>query len=197
MDTTNLVRHDFYVSRPEKENKFQTKGAVFWLSGLSGSGKSTIANELEKILFDLNFHTKILDGDSVRTGLCSDLAFSQKDRTENLRRVAEVAKLFSENSTVVICCFITPLESQRDYISKIIGSDFNLVFIDASLKECQRRDPKGLYKKAREGIIKNFTGIDSTFEPPKDFTLKISTEEITVMDSARKIADLYLRSIQK
>lgn len=150
---------------------------VLWLSGLSGSGKSTIADLAEAKFVNTKMKSVILDGDSVRNGLCSDLGFSQEDRQENLRRVAEAAKLFAQNGNIVICCFISPLQSQREIIQKILANDFNMVYVKASLKKCEERDPKGLYKKARSGEIANFTGISSIYEEPVSPNLVLDTEK--------------------
>lgn len=183
MDTT----HQFEIDRNSREKKNGHKGQVIWLTGLSGSGKSTIANLVEKNLFNLDKQVTILDGDDVRTGLCSDLGFSQEDRAENLRRIAHTAKLFCERGFITICCFVSPLNSQREMIKKIIGDDFKLVFINTSLEDCEKRDPKGLYKKARAGEIKNFTGIDSAFETPNSPDLIIDTTALSAEESAKKI----------
>ncbi|AHF91419.1 adenylylsulfate kinase [Opitutaceae bacterium TAV5] len=159
---------DRVLPRAEKEARFRQHGRVIWLYGLSGSGKSTLAIALERSLFAAGFVTHLLDGDNVRTGLNRGLGFSDADRAENLRRVAEVAKLFVQAGIITICSFITPLRENRSRVREIIGSDDLLdVYVKASFETCARRDPKGLYAKAAAGGVGQFTGRDSTFEPPE------------------------------
>ncbi|MDT0677705.1 adenylyl-sulfate kinase [Autumnicola musiva] len=154
------------------------KPIVVWFTGLSGAGKSTLAKLLEKELFRRKIHTCLLDGDNIRSGLNCNLRFTEEDRTENLRRVAEVAKLFLESGTVVISAFITPLESDRELIKNIIGKDYFVeVFVATSLNECERRDVKGLYQKARAGEIDHFTGISAPYEKPVAPDVEVNTEE--------------------
>lgn len=149
-----------------------------WLTGLSGSGKSTIANALESALHGEGYHTFLLDGDNVRHGLNKDLGMSEADRTENIRRVGEVAKLMVDAGLIVVSAFISPFRDDRDCVREMFApSEFIEVFVDASLEECERRDPKGLYKKAREGIIRDFTGIDSPYEAPAAAELTVHTAE--------------------
>lgn len=151
---------------------------VIWLTGLSGAGKSTIANALEVALTDRGRHTYLLDGDNVRLGLCQDLGFSDADREENIRRISEVARLFLDAGLIVITAFISPFLRDRALAKSVIGDkNFIEVFIDTPLTECERRDPKGLYKKAREGLIKNFTGIDSAYETPVTPSVRVNTLE--------------------
>lgn len=161
---------------------------VIWLTGLSGAGKSTIANSLEVALNAQQKHTYLLDGDNVRTGLCSDLGFSNHDREENIRRIAEVANLFTQAGLITITAFISPFRQDRALARKIIGPDsFIEVFIDAPLDECERRDPKGLYGKARSGLLKNFTGIDSAYEAPHAPDIHINTVQDSVNDAVERI----------
>ena len=163
----NIIKHDFKLTRTEREKIKNQKAITIWMSGLSGSGKSTIANLLECKLNESGFHTYVLDGDNTRLGLNKGLGFSEEDRVENIRRVAEVCKLMNDAGLIVICSFISPFEKNRTQAKEIIGEDsFIEVFIDASLETCETRDPKGLYKKARTGEIKDFTGISSPFESP-------------------------------
>jgi adenylylsulfate kinase len=165
----NLTKFDFKITQKERELNKGQKSLTIWMSGLSGSGKSTIANGVEFSLNSSNYHTYILDGDNTRLGLNKDLGFSEGDRIENLRRVAEVSKLMNDAGLIVICSFISPLEISREQARKIIGDNrFIEVFVDADLLTCEKRDPKGLYKKARLGEIKDFTGISSPFEKPKN-----------------------------
>lgn len=174
----NITAHNFKISKSERENIKDQKSCTIWMSGLSGSGKSTIANLLEVELNSKGYHTYILDGDNTRLGLNKGLGFSEEDRIENIRRVAEVCKLMNEAGLIVICSFISPFEKNREQAKEIIGDNFFEVFIDASLETCETRDPKGLYKKARLGEIKDFTGISSPFETPsRGIMLKNNTEE--------------------
>jgi len=167
---------DRLVTRNEQELLLNQKGRVYWLTGLSGSGKSTIAAGLEKALFNEGYFIKILDGDNIRSGINKDLGFSIADRSENIRRIAEVAKLFVDSGVIVLCSFVSPTHEIRNQAKQIIGEkDFYEVFIDTPLEECERRDVKGLYKKARAGEIKGFTGIDSPYEPPQNPSIIITT----------------------
>jgi adenylylsulfate kinase len=170
---------DRVLSRPEKEARLKQRARVIWLFGLSGSGKSTLAAALERRLFDEGFVTHLLDGDNVRTGLNRGLGFTETDRAENVRRVAEVAKLFAQAGVVTICSFITPLRSLRQSAREIVGADDWIdVYVKASFETCARRDPKGLYAKASAGGVKQFTGKDSAFEEPEagGVSLVIDTE---------------------
>jgi adenylylsulfate kinase len=163
----NITKHEFKISKKEREKIKNQTSKTIWMSGLSGSGKSTIANLLECKLNESGFHTYVLDGDNTRLGLNKGLGFSEEDRVENIRRVAEVCKLMNDAGLIVICSFISPFEKNRTQAKEIIGEDsFIEVFVDASLETCETRDPKGLYKKARLGEIKDFTGISSPFETP-------------------------------
>jgi adenylylsulfate kinase len=164
----NLTAHNFKTTKENRESIKNQKSQTIWMSGLSGSGKSTIANLVEEKLIDLGYHTYILDGDNTRMGLNKDLGFSEESRIENIRRVSEVCKLMNDAGLIVICSFISPFESNRQLSKEIIGERFAEVFVDASLTTCESRDPKGLYKKARAGEIKDFTGISSPFEIPKN-----------------------------
>ena len=164
----NITQHNFKITRDNRESLKNQKSCTIWMSGLSGSGKSTIANLLETKLFEMGNHTYIMDGDNTRLGLNKNLGFSEEDRIENLRRVAEVCKLMNEAGLIVICSFISPFESNRKLSREIIGDGFIDVYVDASLETCETRDPKGLYKKARAGEIKDFTGISSPFEIPQN-----------------------------
>jgi len=169
----------------------KSKKKVIWFTGLSGSGKTTLANQLSIHLKKSKYTVNILDGDEVRAGLCSDLKFSDKDRKENIRRVAELASLLIKQSDYVIVATISPNNQLRSLAKKIIGNDFfKLVYLSTSLDSCQSRDPKGLYKKAFAGEIKNFTGLGATFESPTSFDLKIDTSEISIKQSIEKIISM-------
>jgi len=174
----NITGHNFKTTRKDRESIKNQKAFTIWMSGLSGSGKSTIANLVEEKLITLGYHTYILDGDNTRMGLNKDLGFSEEARVENIRRVSEVCKLMNDAGLIVICSFISPFEKNREQAKEIIGEGFMEIFIDADLSTCETRDPKGLYKKARTGEIREFTGISSPFENPQNATvLKNNTEE--------------------
>jgi adenylylsulfate kinase len=170
-------QEDWYVSRDSKEKRLEQKGKVLWLTGLSGAGKTTLANALEKRLFDLGHHCQVLDGDILRTGLNSDLGFSEQDRYENISRTAEIAKLFVQSGIITIVAVISPTKEMRRNAKLIIGEeDFVEVYVKSSLETCEKKDPKGLYKKVRLGQIKGFTGIDSVYEIPDSPQLVVDTE---------------------
>ena len=165
----NITAHEFKISQKDREKIKDQNSMTIWMSGLSGCGKSTIANNLEFTLNSMGYHTYILDGDNTRLGLNKNLGFSEEDRVENIRRVSEVCKLMNDAGLIVICSFISPFQKVREQAREIIGEErFVEVFVDADLETCELRDPKGLYKKARAGEIKDFTGISSPFEKPKD-----------------------------
>jgi len=173
--STNLVEHKHKVTKEDRQNLLKQKSPVIWLTGLSGSGKSTIANELAIKLQQEGKLAYILDGDNVRMGLNKDLGFSDNDRKENIRRIAEVAKLISDTGVIVITAFISPFREERKNAKEIIGKDnFIEVFVRTSLETCEKRDPKGLYKKARTGEIPMFTGIDSPYEEPLNYDIMVS-----------------------
>lgn len=189
VQNNNIVLQDFQISRQERASIKGQRPRVIWLTGLSGAGKSTIANALEAQLHQAGYHTYILDGDNIRHGLNSDLGFSDQDRVENIRRVAEVAKLMADAGLIVIVSFISPFRADRDMARKMMSpGEFIEVFIDTSLKECIRRDPKGLYRKALAGEIKKFTGISSSYEMPLAPEVHLRTEEGTAYDMATRIA---------
>lgn len=184
--------YDQLLATAFKEDFLKQKGVVFWLTGLSGSGKSTIAKELEKAWFENGRFVQVLDGDNIRSGLNNNLTFSATDRTENIRRIAEVAKLFMRSGIVTVCSFISPLRDQREMARNIIGVDrFLEVHVDASLALCEERDVKGLYKKARSGEIKDFTGISAPYENPQNPNIRINTGDLPVVSSANLIMAYY------
>lgn len=179
---------DTMLQRADKERLLKQRAKVFWLTGLSGSGKSTIAAVVEKKLHQEGYLTQMLDGDNIRSGLNNNLGFSEADRTENIRRIAEVSKLFLNCGVVCINCFVSPLKKIRKQAEAIIGKeDFVEVFINTPLEICEQRDVKGLYAKARKGEIKNFTGIDAPFEAPEQAPIEILTAEASVEESAEQL----------
>jgi len=185
------------LSRESKEHMLKQHGVVIWMTGLSGSGKSTIGKELEKKLFSEGVLTTLLDGDNVRTGINNNLGFSLEDREENIRRIAETAKLFVESGIVTICCFVSPLKSIRAQARQIIGeNDFFEVFINTPLEVCEERDVKGLYQKARSGEISDFTGVDSPFEVPDSEYIEILTKNRTVEESVTELYDTINHKIK-
>jgi adenylylsulfate kinase len=189
----NLTWHEGQVSRTDREDLLGQRGVTIWLTGLSGSGKSTIAVAAEKALADLGRHTYILDGDNIRHGLNSNLGFSPADRTENIRRIGEVAKLFTDAGVIVFSSFISPYRADRDAVREIMADgDFVECYVAASLETCESRDVKGLYQKARAGEIPEFTGISAPYEEPEKPELVIDTNGQTVDESVQELVD-YLR----
>ncbi|WP_116869777.1 adenylyl-sulfate kinase [Vibrio splendidus] len=173
----DVVWHNATVTHEQRSLQKQQTPVVLWFTGLSGSGKSTVANAVESKLLNLGKHSYLLDGDNVRHGLNKDLGFSDTDRVENIRRIGEVAKLFVDSGTIVLTAFISPFIADREQArALLLPGQFLEVFIDTSLSVCEQRDPKGLYKKARAGEIKNFTGIDSTYEAPLKTDIHVETE---------------------
>lgn len=184
----NIIPHTFQVSKQERNKKNKHKSFLIWFTGLSGSGKSTIANVVEQKLFKKGINTYILDGDNIRTGINNDLSFSPKDRAENIRRIAEIANLMIDAGLVVLAAFVSPYKKDRESIKNIVKDvNFVEVYINASIEECERRDVKGLYKKARVGEIKNMTGIDAPYEAPDNPDIEINTEKETIEESVTKI----------
>lgn len=189
---------DRIIPRDKKENLLKQNAKVFWLTGLSGSGKSTIAIGLEKTLHQRGFLTQILDGDNIRTGINNNLGFTDEDRTENIRRIAEISKLFLNCGIITINSFVSPTIKIRQQAKEIIGdADFIEVFINTPLAVCEKRDVKGLYKKARNGEIKNFTGIDAPFEAPNNPAIEIKTENQSIEQSTNSLIKKVLSLIKK
>ena len=189
--------YDRSVSRQTKERLLSQRGQVFWFTGLSGSGKTTLALALEKNLTEKNHLVALLDGDNVRDRLCQDLVFTMEDRKENIRRIAEVARILVHNGLVVLCSFVSPEEKMRQLAAEIIGpEDFHLVYINASVDVCKSRDTKGLYKKAIEGEIKNFTGISAPYEVPKNPDLILNTGENKPERDLEILLDFTTKHIQ-
>ncbi len=188
MENNTIVWHDHHIVKNDRANHKNQSPCIVWLTGLSGSGKSTIANALEAKLFALGKHTYLLDGDNIRHGLTRDLGFSDSDRMENIRRIGEVAKLFVDAGIIVITAFISPFQSDRDRVRALVNAgEFIEIFIDTPLSVCEQRDPKGLYEKARTGEIPLFTGISSPYEIPLSAELSIKTDEYTVHQSVEAI----------
>ena len=181
------------LKRSDKESLLNQKGKVIWLTGLSGSGKTTIAKGVEEVLHARGYICQVLDGDNIRSGINSNLGFSLEDRLENIRRIAEVSKLFINCGIITINSFISPTEKIRNLARDIIGAEnFVTVYINAPVSVCEKRDTKGLYKKARAGEIKNFTGIDAAFEPPINPDVEVKTDEMDAGDSVKRILDHIL-----
>ena len=188
--TENVVWHATSVNRDARMKVLAQKSAVLWFTGLSGSGKSTIANALEARLNQAGKLSYLLDGDNVRLGLSADLGFSEADRKENNRRVAHVARLLWDANVVTLVSFITPFREEREFTRKLIGADFLEIFVDTPIAVCETRDPKGLYVKARKGEIAQFTGISSPYEPPLNPELTLHTERESVEESVDRIMAL-------
>ena len=192
--STNIVWHQGAVNREDREKLAGHKGATVWLTGLSGSGKSTIAVDLEKRLCERGVRTYILDGDNIRHGLNKNLGFSPEDRTENIRRIGEVAKLFTDAGVLAITAFISPYRADRDQVRALMkAGDFVEILVDCPVEVCEQRDVKGLYKKARAGEIKEFTGISAPYEAPANAELTIKSHELSVDAAVTKVVD-YLVS---
>ncbi len=197
MNENNIfTQFDKIKDRREKEIYLKQKAKVIWFTGLSGSGKTTLASLLEKRLFELNYFCQILDGDNVRSGINKNLRFTDEDRNENIRRIAEVSKLFMNCGIILICAFISPTNEIRSMAKEIVGKDdFLEIFIDTPLAVCEKRDPKGLYKKARAGEIKNFTGISSPFEAPEAPFLKIDNTNPNIDETIKRMLKKILPEI--
>ena len=186
------------VSRVQREEALNQRTALIWFTGLSGSGKSTLAVQLEAQLHALGFKTYLLDGDNIRAGLNKDLGFTDEDRVENIRRIGEIAKLMLDAGVVVLSAFISPFKSDRAQVKEIIGSENYIeVFVDAPLEICEQRDVKGLYKKARAGEVKNFTGIDSPYESPDSPDITIPTGTLSVDKSIERLMEIILPRVRR
>jgi adenylylsulfate kinase len=189
--STHVVWHSTSISKEDRQRLSGQKSAILWFTGLSGSGKSTLANSVEVELFNQNKRTFLLDGDNIRSGLNSNLGFSEADRKENIRRIGEVSKLFVDSNAIVLTAFISPFREDREMVRKTVeAGEFIEVYVQCSLEACEARDPKGLYKKARAGVIKEFTGIDSPYEAPVNPDLVINTESETIEESTQKVISL-------
>ena len=188
---------DDILQRKDKEELLNQKSKVIWMTGLSGSGKTTIAKAVERYLHSIGILNQLLDGDNIRVGISNNLSFSEKDRSENIRRIAEVSKLFLNCGVVTLNCFVSPTIKIRKIAKDIIGEEnFIEVYINASVETCENRDVKGLYKKARIGEIKDFTGISAPFESPENPELEINTSELSIDESVQKVLNYILPKIK-
>ncbi|MDB3862224.1 adenylyl-sulfate kinase [Flavobacteriaceae bacterium] len=188
MSTNNIFKQIFKIDRLSRAKKLNQTPKLIWFTGLSGSGKSAISDSLENMLFEKGFSTYSLDGDNIRFGLCKGLDFTLEDRTENIRRIAEVANLMLDAGLIVLASFISPLKSQRDLVREIVGEEnFVEVYVSTPVRECEKRDIKGLYKKARCGEIENFTGISSVYETPEKPDIIIDATDILIKESIQII----------
>ena len=190
----NIVWHGSSVTRKDREELLNQRGVLLWFTGLSGSGKSTVANELQKKLYDRGKLTYLLDGDNIRHGLCSDLGFELEDRSENIRRIGEVSKLFIDSGIITLGTFVSPLISDREKVRDLLDKDFIEVYVKCSLETCEQRDPKSLYKKARDGEIKNFTGIDSPYEEPLNAEIVLETDSKSIDECVDQIIEYLSRN---
>ncbi|MDX5325809.1 MAG: adenylyl-sulfate kinase [Bacteroidota bacterium] len=197
MTQKHIVPQHYEISRRDRNHLNGHRSFVVWFTGLSGSGKSTLANLVEKYLLESEVHTYLLDGDNVRHGLCSDLDFSSEGRTENIRRIGEVANLMVDAGLVVLTAFVSPFREDRERVRRTVGSEnYVEVFVDCPVEECEKRDVKGLYKKAREGVIKDFTGISSPFEPPVSPDVHVHTDKEPIEESLKKIKAVIAQKLE-
>jgi len=193
MINSNIVWHHATVTRERRNQQNKHKSIVLWFTGLSGSGKSTLAHAVEEELHQLSCRTIVLDGDNVRHGLCSDLTFTDSDRKENLRRISEMSKLFVEAGVITLAAFISPLKEDREKVRNLMPQgDFLEVFVDCSIEVCEKRDVKGIYKRARAGEILNFTGISSPYETPDDAELVVKTDSKTLEESVDEVMKMLI-----
>ena len=184
----NIIRYDFQIGRVDRRVKNKHNSFLIWYTGLSGSGKSTIANLVEQELFKLDVKTYILDGDNIRKGINNDLTFSPEDRSENIRRIGEIANLMVDAGLVVLAAFVSPYKKDREKVRNVVKDiNFMEIFIKTSLEECERRDVKGLYSKAKIGKINDMTGISAPYEVPENFDIEIDTEKLTIEQSVQQI----------
>jgi adenylylsulfate kinase len=191
---SNVVWHKTTITKSDRNNLLNQKPFLLWFTGLSASGKSSIANIVEQKLFKANHNTYLLDGDNVRHGLNSDLGFNEESRVENIRRIGEVSKLFLDAGIITLTAFISPFKSDRNLVRKLFNEgDFLEVFIDSSLEVCEKRDPKGMYEKARKGEIKNFTGISSPYESPENPEIHVINNNISLDEAANQIINYLVK----
>ena len=187
MHSKNVIWHQATVTRERREASNNHKGAILWFTGFSGSGKSTLAHAVEESLYQKGCKTFVLDGDNVRHGLCSDLSFSDKDRKENIRRIGEMSRLFAESGTLALTAFISPFQEDRQKVRDLAGDDFIEIHCQCDISTCESRDVKGLYKKARQGEIKDFTGISSPYEAPEKPEVTLDTGAEPLEECVEKI----------
>ena len=192
MSSSDIVWHNATVTRDRREKLNAHKGAVIWFTGLSGAGKSTLAHTVEERLHQLDCRTYVFDGDNVRHGLNSDLGFSEQDRSENIRRIAEMCALFVDAGVIALTAFISPLHKDRALVRKLMGADFLEVYCRCPVEVCEQRDVKGLYKKARAGEIKDFTGVSAPYDEPKNPDLVIDTDKQSLEESTGNVLQLLL-----
>ena len=193
----NIIPHNYQVDKTDRNKLNGHRSFLIWFTGLSGSGKSTIANALESKLFEKKIKTYTLDGDNIRKGINNDLNFSPEDRTENIRRIAEISKLFVDAGIVVLAAFVSPYKKDREAIKNIVGkNNFVEIYINTSVEECEKRDVKGLYKKARMGEIKDFTGVNAPYEQPESPDIEIKTEQLSVEQSVTKIINVINKKLK-
>ena len=191
LKSPNAIWHHATITREHHEKLNSHKGVILWFTGLSGAGKSTLAHAVEEKLYEMKCHTRVLDGDNVRHGLCGDLTFSEEDRKENIRRIGEMSKLFLESGIITLTAFISPFISDRNFVRNLVGhGDFLEIYCNASLDVCEERDVKGLYQKAREGKIPNYTGISSPYEEPVNPELIANTGKDTLDKSVDDVIEL-------
>ncbi|TCJ18550.1 adenylyl-sulfate kinase [Parasulfuritortus cantonensis] len=190
MNDRHVVWHHATVTRARRETMNGHRAGVVWFTGLSGAGKSTLAHAVEEALHQAGCRTFVFDGDNVRHGLCADLGFSIEDRTENIRRIGEMTKLFTEAGVIALTAFISPLRGDRDRVRKLVGADFVEVYVKCPLAVCEARDVKGMYAKARQGLIKEFTGISSPYEEPDAPELVVDTSATELDESVRQVVEL-------
>ncbi|MCH2225260.1 MAG: adenylyl-sulfate kinase [Crocinitomicaceae bacterium] len=187
------MEYNFQISKVDRNERNKHASRVILFTGLSGAGKSTLSNFLEKKLFERGINTYILDGDNIRNGINKELSFSSSDRAENIRRVAEISKLFIDAGVVVLACLISPYEKDRNEMRKIVGTDnFIEVYVNSPLEICEKRDTKGLYKQARQGVIKSFTGISDPYEEPTNPSIEIKTNDLSIDESVQILLDYIL-----
>ena len=195
--TKNIIPHNYQISIKDRRQSNNHNSLLLWFTGLSGSGKSTIANVVENLLFQEGINTYVLDGDNIRKGINNDLSFSPEDRTENIRRIAEVANLMIDAGLVTLAAFVSPYKKDRENIKNIVKDvNFVEIFINTSIEECERRDVKGLYKKARLGEIKNMTGISAPYEAPDNPDIEIKTENLSVDAAAKQIVEFIMPKLK-
>ena len=193
----NIIKHNYTISLEERKKLMQQNSFLIWFTGLSGSGKSTLANALEYKLHKEGYKTYTLDGDNIRQGINKDLSFSAEDRTENIRRIAEVAHLLIDAGVIVLAAFVSPYKKDRENIANVVGNDnFVEIFVNTSLEECEKRDVKGLYKKARSGEIKDFTGVNAPYEAPDNPDVEVITDHLSIEESVLEIYEAIKQKIK-